>query len=81
MATDVTVFTLDSLIGSQREYIEWLVSQCTTEGTQIGDILEAEATDLLATRLKTPLQLEQHLTLALEAGVPLRRKASYNSDC
>jgi len=63
----VTVFSLDSLIGSQREYIEWLVSQCTTEGTQIGDIL-AEATDLLATRLRTPLQIEQHLTLALEAA-------------
>lgn len=64
----VTVFSLDSLIGSQREYIEWLVSQCTAEGTQIGDILEAEATDLLATRLRTPLQIEQHLTLALEAA-------------
>ncbi len=64
----VTVFSLDSLIGSQREYIEWLVSQCTTEVTQIGDILEADAVDLLATRLRTPLQIEQHLTLALEAA-------------
>ncbi len=58
-----TVFSLDGIVGSQREYIEWLVSKCTTELTQISDILEAEAIDLLAMRLRTPLQIEQHLTL------------------
>lgn len=69
-----TVFSLDGIVGSQREYIEWLVSKCTTEGTQIGDILEAEAIDLLATRLRTPLQIEQHLTLAFEAAYQLGEK-------
>ena len=63
-----TVFSLEGIVGSQREYIEWLISQCTKEETQIVDLLEAEAIDLLATRLKTPLQIGQHLTLAFEAA-------------
>ena len=31
-------------------------------------MLDAEAVDLLAMRLRTPLQIEQHLTLAFEAA-------------
>jgi type II secretory pathway predicted ATPase ExeA len=63
-----TVFSLEGMVGSQREYIEWLVSECTIEDTPIDEILEVEAIELLATRLRTPLQIEQHLTLALEAA-------------
>nr|WP_272819488.1 AAA family ATPase [Scytonema hofmannii] len=63
-----TVFSLEGIVGSQREYIEWLVSKCTIEDTQISDILSAEAVELLAMRLRTPLQIEQHLTLAFEAA-------------
>lgn len=63
-----TVFSLEGIVGSQREYIEWLVSKCKEEDTQISDILSAEAIDLLAIRLRTPLQIEQHLTLAFEAA-------------
>jgi type II secretory pathway predicted ATPase ExeA len=63
-----TVFSLEGIVGSQREYIEWLVSKCKEEDTQISDILSAEAIDLLAMRLRTPLQIEQHLTLAFEAA-------------
>jgi type II secretory pathway predicted ATPase ExeA len=63
-----TVFSLEGIVGNQRGYIEWLVAKCTTEDTQIGDILEPEAIELLATRLRTPLQIEQHLTLSFEAA-------------
>jgi hypothetical protein len=63
-----TVFSLEGMVGSQREYIEWLVSECTMVDTPIDEILEVEAIELLATRLRTPLQIEQHLTLALEAA-------------
>jgi type II secretory pathway predicted ATPase ExeA len=63
-----TVFSLEGIVGSQKEYIEWLVSKCTTEDTQISDIFEPDAIDLLAMRLRTPLQIEQHLTLAFEAA-------------
>ncbi len=69
-----TVFSLDSIVGSQREYIEWLLSGCTTEGLQMRDVLEAEAIDLLAMRLRTPLQIEQHLTLAFEAAYQVGEK-------
>lgn len=63
-----TVFSLEGIVGNQREYIQWLVSECTTSDTPISDILDAEAIELLAARLRTPLQIEQHLTLALEAA-------------
>jgi len=60
------VFTLDGLIGSQREYIEWLLKGCLAEGTAWQDVITVEAIDQLATRLRTPLQIEQHLSLAFE---------------
>ncbi|MFO0108769.1 MAG: ExeA family protein, partial [bacterium] len=63
-----TVFSLEGIVGNQREYIEWLVSECTIDDTVSSDILDAEAIELLATRLRTPLQIEQHLTLAFEAA-------------
>jgi type II secretory pathway predicted ATPase ExeA len=69
-----TVFSLDSLIGGAREYIEWLMGACTAIDTPIHDLLEVAAIDLLATRLRTPLQIEQHLTLALESAYQVGEK-------
>lgn len=63
-----TVFTFDGITGSQTEYIEWLIKECTQQRTEISKILEKEAIELLAARLRTPLQIEQHLTLAFEAA-------------
>jgi type II secretory pathway predicted ATPase ExeA len=62
------VFNLDGIAGSQREYIHWLVGSCTGGGRAVESILTPEAIDLLATRLRTPLQIQLHLALALEAG-------------
>ncbi|ABI60747.1 ExeA family protein [Nitrosomonas eutropha] len=61
------IFTLDGIAGSQREYIQWLLGTSITK-TDSEAILTAEAIDLLATKLRTPLQIQLHLTLALEAG-------------
>jgi type II secretory pathway predicted ATPase ExeA len=61
------IFTLDGIAGSQREYIQWLLGASTAK-TDSEAILTAEAIDLLATKLRTPLQIQLHLTLALEAG-------------
>ncbi len=36
------------------------------EGIDIGGLIETAAVELLASRMKTPLQIEQHLTLAFE---------------
>lgn len=62
------IFTLDGIAGSQREYILWLLGASTANKTEPESILTAEAIDMLATKLRTPLQVQLHLTLALEAG-------------
>ncbi len=62
------VFSLDGITGSQREYIHWLLSACTNGQTPPESIMTTEAIDLLASRLSTPLQIEWHLTQALETG-------------
>lgn len=62
------VFNLDGIAGSQREYIHWLIGSCTKSDMAVESILTTEAIDLLATRLRTPLQIQLHLTLSLEAG-------------
>ena len=63
-----TVFTLEGVTGSQREYIEWILGVCAQDGVKVDEILDPAALDLLALRLRTPLQIEDHLTLALETG-------------
>jgi hypothetical protein len=60
------VFSLDSIGGCQGAYIQWLLKSCTSEGTPLGELIAAEAIDLLSMRLRTPLQIEQHLSLAFE---------------
>jgi len=62
------VFTLDGIAGSQRDYLLWLLSTCTRGKAAPESLLTEAALDLLATRLRTPLQIQMHLALALEAG-------------
>jgi type II secretory pathway predicted ATPase ExeA len=59
---------LIGIAGSQRDYIHWLLGVSTGNKTEPGDILTAEAIEMLATKLRTPLQVQLHLTLALDAG-------------
>jgi type II secretory pathway predicted ATPase ExeA len=61
-----TVLTLDGIQGQQRAYITWLLDQCAPADPEA--ILAPEAIDVLAHSLATPLQVEQYLTLALEAA-------------
>lgn len=62
------VFSLDGIAGAQREYIHWLLKTCTGSQVEAESILTEDAIDLLASKLRTPLQVQLHLTLALEAG-------------
>ncbi len=62
------IFSLDGITGSQREYIHWLLETCTEGKVEPESILTEDAIDLLATKLRTPLQIQLHLSLALEAG-------------
>ncbi len=69
------VFSLEGVTGSQREYIEWVLGTCAGgDRAKVDDILDPAAVDLLASRLRTPLQIEQHLTLALETGYQASEK-------
>jgi type II secretory pathway predicted ATPase ExeA len=61
-----TALAFDGMAGYQRDYILWLLRHCVTEDTAVSSLIEDEAIDLLAARLKTPLQIEQYLTLAFE---------------
>lgn len=63
-----TFFELDGAIHSRREYILWLLSECSASDVEPTQILEEAAIDILAERLITPLQINQHLAMALEAG-------------
>ena len=69
-----TVFSLEGVTGSQREYIEWMLTTCAADTVRVDDILDPAAVDLLAARLRTPLQIEQHLALALETGYQASEK-------
>ncbi len=68
-----TVFSLEGVTGSQREYIAWLLASCAVDKVTVDDILDPAAPDLLASRLRPPLQIEQHL-LALETGYQASEK-------
>jgi type II secretory pathway predicted ATPase ExeA len=61
-------FELDGAIHSRREYILWLLNECSASDVTPTQILEEAGIDMLAEKLITPLQINQHLTMALEAG-------------
>ena len=59
-------FAFDGIAGQQREYIGWLLGACAAEGTAPVELVADDAVELLASKLRTPLQIERHLTLAFE---------------
>lgn len=67
-----TFFVLEGVKGQQRPYISWLLETCSALPED--EILTEEAAELLATRLVTPLQLIQYLTVALEAAYKIGQK-------
>jgi type II secretory pathway predicted ATPase ExeA len=62
------VFSLDGIAGHQREYIHWLLKTCSEGQSEADPILADDGLELLAAKLRTPLQIQLHLALALEAG-------------
>lgn len=68
------VFEFDGVANERKPYIRWLLSSCMAEGTVIEEIIEDKALDLLSTRLKTPLQIGQHLSLAFDAAFRIGEK-------
>jgi type II secretory pathway predicted ATPase ExeA len=69
-----TVFSFDGIVGSQREYIDWLLRTCSTEKTKPAELIDDAVIDLLAAKLRTPLQIEKHLSLAFEEAFRVGEK-------
>ncbi len=69
-----TTFEFEGVSGHRREFIAWLLKACVDDGIKPSDIMDADAIDLLAERLRTALQIEMHLTLAFEHAFRLGEK-------
>ena len=75
-----TTFEFEGVSGHRREFIAWLLKACVEDGINPADIMDADAIDLLAERLRTALQIEMPLTLAFEHAFPLGGKARVRRD-
>jgi type II secretory pathway predicted ATPase ExeA len=60
------VFPFEGMAGHQAGYIAWLIERCRAENAEPAMIIEPAAIELLAARLRTPLQTEQYLTRVFE---------------
>jgi type II secretory pathway predicted ATPase ExeA len=59
-----TILELDGVAGCQGEYIRWLLAACSEDGTDPATLMTDEAIELVAARLRTPLQIERYLAAA-----------------
>jgi hypothetical protein len=59
-------FLSKAWLAHQADYIAWLLERCQAENIEPATIIEPAAVDLLAARLRTPLQIEQYLTRVFE---------------
>jgi type II secretory pathway predicted ATPase ExeA len=69
-----TVFEFGGLRDRQRDYIDWVLKASLEEGVMPENVLTDAAATLLAVKLKTPLQIGQHLVRAFEAGFEVGAK-------
>lgn len=60
------IFEFEGTASQQIPFIRWLLTTCAAEGVAVGAMIEDAVIDLLAGRLKTPLQIQQYLALAFE---------------
>ena len=70
-----TIFDYEGIGAEQRrDYVAWLLGVSAAEGIKVADLMDEGAIELLAERLRTPLQIEMHLTLAFEHAYRLDTK-------
>jgi hypothetical protein len=69
-----TVFEFGGLRDRQRDYIDWVLKASRDEHIAPDDVVTEEAATILAAKLKTPLQIGQHLVRAFEAGFEIGAK-------
>jgi len=59
-----TKFVFEGLGEETRAYLDWLIGAALAKDTKPKDVIDADALDLLAGQLSTPLQFAEHLTRA-----------------
>ena len=64
--TDILSF--EGLGEDARAYLGWLLGECIEADSDVGDLIEPAALDVMAMRLNTRLQFAEHLNRAFEAG-------------
>ncbi|MGC9271651.1 ExeA family protein [Acidiphilium sp.] len=69
-----TVFEFGGLRDRQRDYIDWVLKASLEAKVAPDEVITDEAATLLAAKLKTPLQIGQHLVRAFEAGFEIGAK-------
>ena len=69
-----TVFEFGGLRDRQRDYIDWVLKSSVDDGVAPEDVITDTAATRLAARLKTPLQIGQHLVRTFEAGFEVGAK-------
>jgi hypothetical protein len=69
-----TVFEFGGLRDRQRDCIDWVLNNSVEEGVAPEDIITDAAATRLAAKLKTPLQIGQHLVRAFETGFEVGAK-------
>ena len=69
-----TVFEFGGLRDRRRDYIDWVLKASLDERMAPDDVIPDEAATLLAAKLKTPLQIGQHLVRTFEAGFEIGAK-------
>ena len=68
------MFEFGGLRDRQRDYIDWVMKPSLQDGVDQAAVLTDEAATLLAAKLKTPLQIGQHLVRAFEAAFEIGAK-------
>lgn len=68
------IFHLNGIQGFEKQYIEWVLTQCSKTAVKPTDIFSEEAINLLAERLVTPLQIGYYAWQALEDAYQIGQK-------
>ena len=68
--TDILSF--EGLSEDAHAYLDWLLGECAEMDTDVDDLIEPAALDLMALKLTTPLQFAEHLNRAFEDRLPHR---------
>jgi type II secretory pathway predicted ATPase ExeA len=68
IGTRVHVLTLDLIAKREKDFIEWMLNQCAKPKVKSHDIFSQQAIDILAEKLKTPLQIIYYSWRALEVS-------------